>query len=624
MTAKGYSPIGDYGIVGDMHTCALVNKHGSLDFMCWPIFDSPSIFCQLLDKDRGGYFSIRAAKGSCNQKYLPYTNILNTKWIDEQGVADVLDYFLVTRNGSTGDEQWGSNWCHCDDTKSKARKQTCQSRLVRKIECARGTTDMVVELFPAFNYARDSHSTSFSGEHPTDIGPRTITFQSDSKQLCVDILVESADDGENKPAALDIALEEKQNLKGPGLKVNLTISMGQCVTFVVRDFGTPSPPNDAHREIDRLEQATFDYWTKWARKCTFRGHYREQVERSLLILKLLIYKPTGAVIAAPTFSLPESIGNSRNWDYRYSWIRDTSFTLYVFLENGYNEEAESYMQFVYNRVIPCISHKGSEAVNQQLMPVMVTIRGERDIPETELNHLEGHRGSRPVRIGNGATSHTQIDVFGALLDSIYLYNKFAGPISYDRWLDVRRMVNHVIQLRHTPDMSIWEVRGERQNFVFSKIMLWVAIDRAVRLANKRSNLPCPDRSSWKSVRDDLYDEIMLHGYNSEKGFFCMSYERPDVMDASVLIAPLVLFIAPDDPRCLSTIYNIMKPCEKGGLTSAKMVFRYDNKVAGDGKFNPDAVNGYIPIAIPRRSRTEASFPTYLLSRRLLKPAILRA
>lgn len=588
-SSRAYCPIADYGIIGDMHTCALVNKTGSIDFMCWPVFDSPSLFCRLLDKDKGGYFSIRPTPGSettCNQKYLPYTNMLNTKWIHENGVAEVLDYFPVSGNGqpSTEDGHVQSDWCHCNDPENgQTQARRCQSCIIRKVACARGTIDMQIELFPAFNYARNSHRVVSPKQRLTGCESQTITFQSGSERLYVDIHVRNKDDGEHKPPMLQLELEDKQGYKGCGLCAKSTMSMGQSVTLVLRGTGTTSGPDDVGLYLNRLEQDTFDFWTGWTRRCTFRGHYREQVERSLLVLKLLTYKPTGAIIASPTFSLPESVGNSRNWDYRYSWIRDTTFTLYVFLENGYSDEAESYMRFIYDRIIPSISCKAAEAGKEQLMPIVLTIRGENDIPETELSHLDGYRGSRPVRIGNGATSHTQLDTFGALLDSIYLYNKFAGPISYDRWVEIRRIVNHVIQLRNMPDMSIWEVRGEKQNFVFSKIMLWVTVDRALRLSEKRSNLPCPDRASWLSIRDEIYEEIMQKGYNSEKGFFCMSYERRDVLDASVLIAPLVLFIAPDDPRSISTIRKVMEPREKGGLTSAKMVFRYDHRKAHDGE-----------------------------------------
>lgn len=584
-----YCPIADYGLIGDMHTCALISKTGSLDFMCWPVFDSPSIFCRLLDKDKGGYFSIRAdleIKSVCKQNYLPCSNVLSTRWTSHDGVADVLDYFPVAKSkpSSTLGEVALSGYCPCRDPGTQSEKARCHSGVVRNIRCLRGVISMTIEVFPAFNYARDEHQITLLPHNDTNrLGVRTVVFRSATETLHVDIHWETKVDKAHESPVMQFEIQEKAGLKSRGLYMKLKMSSEQSVTFIVHSVETVIPKDRLNSYIDRLEQETCKFWTGWTRQCTFRGHYREQVERSLLVLKLLTYIPTGAIVASPTFSLPESVGGSRNWDYRYSWLRDTTFTLYVFLENGYSEEAESYMRFIYDRVIPSISQKAVEGGKEQFLPIVLTIRGEHEMPEVELDHLEGYRGSKPVRIGNAAASHTQLDTYGALLDAIYLYNKFAGPISYDQWLGIRRIVNHVITLRDLPDMSIWEVRGERQNFVFSKIMLWVTLDRALRLSDKRSNLPCPDRTKWVSIRDELYEEIMKKGFNSDESFFCMSYENRDVLDSSILIAPLVLFIAPDDPRFLSTLYRIMKPREQGGLTSAKLVARYDHKKVQDGK-----------------------------------------
>lgn len=578
----GYFPITDYGFIGDMHTCALISKTGSLDFMCWPVFDSPSVFCRILDKDKGGYFSIRPElenEVTCKQKYLPYTNMLQTKWFHAQGSVEVLDYFpLSNKPPAPNEETWLSGWCPCRYRKGyDPHSPICHSGIIRKISCSSGSMDMVVELFPAFNYARDGHI--ISGGFEKNIAGTTshkLIFKSDTGQLVLEICL-AGQDGESQ-----IELQEKAGLKGHGLWAKLKMSEEQSATFILHSEETTLPENDMGQYISKLEQETFDFWTNWARICKFTGHYREQVVRSLLVLKLLTYMPTGAIIASPTFSLPECIGGARNWDYRYSWIRDTSFTLYVFLENGYDEEAEAYMDFIYNRIIPSITREAAEAGQEQILPIVISISGDLEIPEMELKHLDGYRGSRPVRIGNGATSHTQLDTVGALLDSLYLYNKYVGPISYERWMQIRRIVDYVLELRHLPDMSIWEVRGQKQNFVFSKIMIWVMVDRALRLSDKRSNLPCPDYPRWRSVRDHLYEEIMEKGYNSDAGHFGMSYERSDVLDASVLIAPLVLFIAPDDPRMLGTIRAISKSRAQGGLSSGTMVYRYDYEKVQDG------------------------------------------
>lgn len=591
--STGYCSIEDYGLIGDMHTSALVSKFGSVDFMCWPVFDSPSVFCRLLDKDRGGHFSIHPSPeipAMSKQKYLPFTNILNTKWLYRGSVADVLDYFAVGQKPSLAKNSFDlppGAWCSCPRSAMDSDPQDqCQSGLIRKITCSRGEMDMVIEILPAFNYARDAHkvidwpNTGIGGP-----GTYAVIFEHENTRFKVDIHLEAGKPSGNSPA-MQLELFDREGPGGKGIRAKLKILANQTVTFVTHSGQTEMPPDSLGLYLKNLEQTTTEFWKGWTKKCTFRGHYREEVERSLLVLKLLTYQPTGAIVAAPTFSLPESIGMGRNWDYRFSWVRDTSFVLYAFLENGYSEEAEAYMGFVYNRIIPPISREAEVTSNKQEFPIVVSIQGETELQETVLPHLDGYRGSRPVRIGNGAITHTQLDIFGALLDSIYLYDKFAGSISYDRWCEVRLIVDHIAtKLWDKPDRSIWEVRGEKQNFVFSKIMLWVALDRAIRLSNKRSNLPCPNRSTWISTRDRLYEEIMEKGYNSEKGFFCMSYEKRDVVDASVLIAPLVLFIAPDDPRFLSTLDQIMKAPEDGGLMSGNMLFRYDFSKVDDGKLN---------------------------------------
>ncbi|PYI31727.1 glycosyl hydrolase [Aspergillus indologenus CBS 114.80] len=580
---KEYCGLEDYGLVGDMHTCALVSKNGSIDSMCWPVFDSPSIFCRILDKAKGGHFSITPSRGLHNplskQRYRPYTNMLETRWIHDEGVINILDYFPITKPKSpvVGSQEL-PEWCHCNQPNLAGQPHhACHSGLIRKAECVRGEMDIEIELFPAFNYARDSHTAQLSrGE-----GVHRAHFQSAAQRLEVSLLVDAGELAADAQLRPEIQLTERPGHLGPGLVGKVTLREGQSITLLLHDQeAISSNALVLAPELRRLERTTGDFWSDWTSKCTFRGHYREQVERSLLVLKLLTYKPTGAIVAAPTFSLPEHIGGSRNWDYRYSWVRDAAFTVYVFLKNGYPEEAESYINFIFDRIFPPLSQ--SARPGDPFLPIMVTIHGEREIPEMELDHLEGYRGSRPVRIGNGAATHIQLDIYGELMDSIYLYNKHAADISYDHWLAIRRMVDFVIEVRHQPDQSIWEVRGPPQNFVYSKIMLWVALDRGIRLAEKRSNLPCPARARWVQERDDLYDEIMTKGYNAEKGFFCMSYENRDALDAAVLIAPLVFFIAPNDPRLLSTIQKIMEPPARGGLSVANMVSRYDTGKIDDG------------------------------------------
>ncbi|CRG90708.1 putative protein C4H3,03c [Talaromyces islandicus] len=585
---QGYRPIEDYGIIGDMHTAALVSKDGSLDFMCWPVFDSPSIFCRLLDKNKGGHFSITVEHGQgapiSKQRYLPYTNILETRWIHEEGVVNLYDFFPVSNNKPPGSERHLSGYCACNEPGGNRWKTGARhSGIIRRLECGRGSMNMKLELFPSFNYARDAHTVRCNLSNETSQNKlQTVYFDSLQERLQLDIWVDSRKEGQGN-AKTTFRLEDRPGYLGSGLVADICIEEGQDLILVLHSPEKAMPGSTQIASyLSRLETETFEFWTDWSHKCTFKGHYRETVERSLLILKLLTYKPTGAVIAAPTFSLPENIGGTRNWDYRYSWVRDTAFTLYAFLKNGYDEEAEAYITFIFDRVFPPLAKQEKGDEHKPFLPIMFTIRGDSEVPEYELNHMDGYRGSRPVRIGNAAAFHTQLDIYGELLDSIYMYNSNAKPIQYDQWLGIRRMVNYVMEVRNEPDMSIWEVRGKPQHFLYSKMLLWVALDRGVRLAERHSTLPCPDRLDWIRVRDELYDEIMTKGFNDEKGFFCQSYENKEVVDAALMIAPLVLFVEPNDRRFLSTLERVLEPPEKNGLTSANMVFRYDHEKAHDG------------------------------------------
>jgi len=279
------------------------------------------------------------------------------------------------------------------------------------------------------------------------------------------------------------------------------------------------------------------------------------------------------VVASPTFSLPEYIGGVRNWDYRASWIRDSSFTLYALIRLGFTHEAEAYMEFIFER----LRNKNPDGSLQ----IMYTIHGEKDLPETELTHLDGHKGSKPVRIGNGAANHLQLDIYGELMDCIYLGQKYGKPLAYDDWVLVRELVDYVVTIWNQPDLSIWEVRNRKRHFTYSKVMLWVALDRGLRLADKRS-LPCPNRMKWMATRDTLYEEIMLRAFNKEGNYFGQSYDENDILDSSILIMPLVFFMHGSDPRFKGTLKRILKTPERGGLTSNNLVYRYDINKSNDG------------------------------------------
>jgi len=345
---------------------------------------------------------------------------------------------------------------------------------------------------------------------------------------------------------------------------------------VVKNTVKLRPADDPHLTkelVNSLLYSTTKYWNDWIRNSTYSGSWKEAVHRSALALKLLIYESTGAVVASPTFSLPEYIGGTRNWDYRASWIRDSSFTLYALLRLGFTHEATAYMEFIFER----LRHKNPDGSIQ----IMYTIHGGKDLEEIELTHLDGHKGSKPVRIGNGAADHLQLDIYGELMDCIYLGQKFGKPLSYDDWVLVRELVDYVVANWRQPDLSIWEVRNKKRQFTYSKIMLWVAVDRGLRIADKRS-LPCPKRSEWLATRDEIYEEIMTKAWNKEHQVFGQSYEESHVLDSAVLIMPLVFFMQGSDPRFVSTLKQILKTPDRGGLTSNNLVFRYDVHKSDDG------------------------------------------
>ena len=339
-------------------------------------------------------------------------------------------------------------------------------------------------------------------------------------------------------------------------------------------------PNSEREAAEPFER-TVKFWQDWLSHCTYRGRWRERVERSALVLKLLTFEPTGAIIAAPTTSLPEVIGGSRNWDYRFSWIRDAAFTVYAFVRLGFTEEAIGFVSWLQN-------YAAKKPHTGRPLPTLFTIYGERTPAEESLSHWEGYKGSAPVRIGNAAADQYQSDIYGELMDSLYLYNKYVGPISYDFWVRIRRRLDWVCDNWKAPDEGIWEVRSGKQNFVYSKLMNWVALDRGIRLANQRS-FPC-NLQRWVQERDAIYEEVMTEGWNRTRQAFTQYYGSDD-LDASLLIMPLVFFMAPTDPRMINTLKAILEHPRNGGLVSDGLVYRYpphpriDGLPGEEGSFN---------------------------------------
>ena len=529
-----YQPIENHGVIGDLRTIALVAVDGTIDWFCFPAFDAPSVFAAILDDRKGGRFAIAPTSTDITRKqfYWPESNVLITRFLSPDGVGQITDFMPVGLR--VADRQ-----CH---------------QLVRRVQVIRGTMAFRVVCTPAFNYGRDPHDTRI-----LDTGAR---FDS---------------------PGLRLALGTRQALtaEGDGVTAEFTLGEGQSSTFVFGHADGEHPVVALSEPAgEDLQSTTVDYWRHWLSKCTYQGRWREIVHRSALALKLLTYEPTGAIVASPTTSLPEAVGGERNWDYRYTWIRDAAFTIYGLMRIGFTDAAGQFMGWLENRC--------NELNPDGSLQVMYGLDGRHDLPEQTLDHLEGYRGSRPVRIGNGAQSQLQLDIYGALMDSVYLYNKYGSPISYDLWRHLRRLINWVCDNWRRKDEGIWEVRNSRQSYVYSKLMCWVAVDRGLRLAHKRS-FPA-DLDRWMRVRNEIYEEIMDRGWNPARGAFRQFYGG-ESLDAANLMMPLVLFLSPSDPRTLQNLAATMQPPEQGGLVSNSLVYRYnlDHTVDGlssrEGTFN---------------------------------------
>jgi GH15 family glucan-1,4-alpha-glucosidase len=521
-----YQPIEDYGVIGDLHTVALVCKNGSIDWLCFPHFDSPSVFAAILDDEKGGRFQIAPAIESFTDKqiYWPETNILITRFLSPDGVGEIIDYMPVN-HAATGD---------------------VHNRLIRQVKVVRGAMPFRMQCLPAFNYARDEHELRLTGSG--------ATFTSPSLSLGL---------------ATRLALERR----GGGVIADFTLKEGEEAVFVLREIsaGSDCGPSLDARESEALFKQTISYWREWLSKCSYHGRWREMVHRSALVLKLLTFQPTGAIVAAPTCGLPEVIGGERNWDYRYTWFRDAAFTLYGLLRIGFTEEAAHFMHWLEARC--------REPNPDGSLQIVYSIDGRHDLREQTLDHLSGYKGSRPVRIGNGAHNQLQLDIYGELMDSVYLFNKHGAPISYDLWTHLRRLNNWVCDNWQRKDEGIWEVRSGKQHFVYSKLMCWVALDRALRLAGKRS-FPA-DHERWLETRDQIYETIMTEGWSDKRQAFVQAFGSQS-LDAANLIMPLVFFVSPIDPRMLSTLDAINRSSAKGGLVTDGLVYRYDADKTEDG------------------------------------------
>jgi GH15 family glucan-1,4-alpha-glucosidase len=524
-----YQPIENYGVIGDLHTVALIGMNGSVDYMCFPMFDSPSIFLRLLDYEKGGYFSLAPVLEDARQKqlYIPGTNILLSRFLSDEGVAEVSDFMPV-----------------------EATEQA--HNLVRRAKTVRGEIKYRMVCKPAFNYARATHKVEIRD------GEAIFTSNGDDKTV---LRLRSS-----------VPLHEQDGV----VISEFTLKTGETASFVLENANETVSDSSVPGYVVRAFKETVNYWRAWVGKSKYRGRWREMVDRSALTLKLLTSWHHGPILAAPTFGLPEQIGGERNWDYRFTWIRDASFTIYAFIRLGYTEEAAAFMQWIEDRC--------DDLAPDSTLQTMYGLDGRRELTEFELSHLEGYKGSQPVRVGNAAYHQLQLDIYGELMDSVYLYDKYGKPISHDLWKNLVRLVDWLCNNWQQPDNGIWEVRGGQREFLYSRLMSWVAVDRALRLAQKRS-FPAP-LERWRAVRDEIYNDIFDNFWDDNLGAF-VQYRGSHALDASSLLMPMVRFISPTDQRWLSHLKAVERD-----LVYDSLVYRYriedtpvDNLEGIEGTFN---------------------------------------
>ncbi len=526
-----YPNISDHGLIGDLQTAALVSTDGTIDWFCCPRFDSPSVFASLLDADKGGYCRIipDASKFVSRQLYLPATAMLITRFLTEDGVGEVTDFMPIA-----------------------GQQATDRHRLVRQLRTVRGTMKFVGEIKPRFDYGRVPHKLDI-----TDDG---FVFRTDAMSLTL-----------NPTGQRELTPGNREDFEverlGEDLRMTVTLREGDTAGVVLESMGG-RPRRIPPAELQALIDDTSRFWRNWLHRSTYRGRWREIVSRSAMTLKLMTYAPSGALVAAPTAGLPELAGGERNWDYRYTWIRDASFSVYSLLGLGHVEEAAAFGQWVRDRVI---EHGGDGA---SPLKIMYRVDGSSDLTEETLDHFEGWRGARPVRIGNGAADQLQLDIYGEALDAFAKIDGRGIQPAYEGWNALASMIDWLCEHWDQPDEGVWETRGGRKDFTYGRVQCWVALDRAIRLAEGRGR-PA-DINRWRTVRDSVYHQVMTRGWNPQRHAFTQHYET-DVLDSSLLIMPLMGFVSPSDPMWLATLDAMDHE-----LVSDSLVYRYNPSASPDG------------------------------------------
>ncbi len=529
--AQEYPNIADHGLIGDLQTAALVDVNGTIDWFCIPRFDSPSVFGSLLDAEKGGYFSVRPLVDDyvTRQLYLPDTAILITRFMSEAGVGELIDFMPVIEGEATD-----------------------RHRLVRMLRVVRGEMTFQGDIVPRFDYGRAPHEI-----HPV-LGAG-VMFSTPDQSLTLHRVGPPVIHGSRRAGQIEL-------LDG-GIRITGTLMAGELTGVMLESGGVP-PVQATEEEMLELFHATRRFWRDWNNRSTYRGRWREVVARSAMTLKLMTYAPTGALVAAPTAGLPEQVGGERNWDYRYTWIRDASFSVYSLLGLGYTEEAEAFVKWLMDRI------RESAGKGSGPLKIMYRVDGSSDLEEEALHNLSGYRGSAPVRVGNGASDQLQLDIYGEAMDSIHLADTHGLQLPHAGWVQIAEMLDWVCENWNTPEEGIWETRGGRKKFTYGRFMCWVALDRGIRLARLRGR-PA-DLERWVRERDAIYAEIMAKGWHEERGAF-VQHEDSDVLDASLLVMPLMGFVAPNDPMWLSTLDAM-----DDELVSDSLVYRYNPAAAPDG------------------------------------------
>jgi GH15 family glucan-1,4-alpha-glucosidase len=507
-----YKPISDYGVVGDMHSAALIGLDGSIDWLCFPDFDSPSVFAAILDDGHGGRWRLwPAGPHQAQQSYVPDTNILSTTFSTERGVVEILDLMPLSKD-----------------------LRTSEHRVLRIVRGVTGSVEMDCLFAPRLDYA----------EGQTDLRK-----------------VQGAVVGEKGESRLALASPIDLSIKGGTARGVFAVPEGKELVFEL-EWGADRAPSTADWR-ERMEFTTRE-WRRIANSITYEGRWREEVHRSVLALHLLLCMPTGAMVAAATTSLPEWIGGGRNWDYRFCWMRDAAFAMDVLDRLNHTAETRRFLEWL-------------TTFPQPYGPRLRTLYGVRydeDLPEVTLDHLEGYRGSKPVRIGNAASTQLQMDIFGEVMVSYATFHRASGEISDEMWSTIESFVDVVIQDWRRPDQGIWEVRGRMRHFVHSKVMCWLAVDRAITLAESLSKPVDLDR--WRAVREEIHADVLTHGWNEQVKSF-VQYYGADHTDSALLMMPLVGFLPADDPRMRSTVRRIKEELDVDGLLR-----RYRTEHTDDG------------------------------------------